>query len=375
MKKLLVITLVTLITAAGCVPATPVAQPVPDEPPVAYIDSISSIRIFKDETVSFSGHGIDEDGNIAAYEWRSSLDGVLSTSASFETSSLTSGNNIVYFRVQDNKGNWSKDVYRTITILSPISFKPIVKSFKASPDIITKGDSMTLTWNISGADTVNIEPDIGYVPTSGTRTVFPKTTTDYILTATNAAGSTAKEINVIVDTTRIITVETFSIVGEEGYVNDIGKMGPIPVAGDTRDGYSLQAFMSFDITMIPVGATILSSTIDLTQYTVYGEPFGTLSLGRLGIYHDQYGALGKEDFVISDGFGTDGSLISTYWRPVPKFTSAAVTDAVQKQVNAGAPRFQIRLQFDRPKYFNEQADSIEFGQGGTKLIIMYVTEL
>ncbi|MHC4539820.1 MAG: hypothetical protein ACYS74_08570 [Planctomycetota bacterium] len=50
------------------------------------------------------------------------------------------------------------------------------------------GQSSTLSWWISNADRVRIEPDVGPVGTLGSRTVAPLKTTTYTLIAANEAG-------------------------------------------------------------------------------------------------------------------------------------------------------------------------------------------
>ena len=66
---------------------------------------------------------------------------------------------------------------------------PIVNIFSASPSTINQGESSTLTWSVSNADTVTITPDVGTVASSGSTSVSPVVTTNYILTATNSVGS------------------------------------------------------------------------------------------------------------------------------------------------------------------------------------------
>lgn len=78
--------------------------------PLATIDSIVPNPADSGQTVTFTGHGDDPDGSITGYEWRSSIDGVISISQIAETSSLTPGEHTVFFRVRDNDGNWSPDV-------------------------------------------------------------------------------------------------------------------------------------------------------------------------------------------------------------------------------------------------------------------------
>jgi len=100
-------------------PRLRVKTPPPNQPPIAYIDSISPSSTKQGKEVSFSGHGTDPDGSVAGYSWRSSIDGQLSTSSSFTTSNLSEGTHTIYFKVRDNKGLWSSEVSRTLTINPP----------------------------------------------------------------------------------------------------------------------------------------------------------------------------------------------------------------------------------------------------------------
>jgi len=92
-----------------------------NNPPTAFIDSISPNPATQGQSISFSGHGTDSDGSIVAYNWRSSIDGQLSSSASFSTSGLSVGTHTIYFKVQDDDGAWSTEVTRTLTMIIPLS--------------------------------------------------------------------------------------------------------------------------------------------------------------------------------------------------------------------------------------------------------------
>ena len=61
-------------------------------------------------------------------------------------------------------------------------------TLSASPTSIDRGQSTTLTWSSTSAESAKIEPDIGAVPTSGTRKVSPNATTTYRITVTGADG-------------------------------------------------------------------------------------------------------------------------------------------------------------------------------------------
>ena len=57
------------------------------------LPSILSLRapLYPVRSVTFTGHGTDTDGTIAAYEWSSSINGVFANTASFSTSSSRKG--------------------------------------------------------------------------------------------------------------------------------------------------------------------------------------------------------------------------------------------------------------------------------------------
>ena len=79
-------------------------------PPTAVIDVITPNPALPGGKVDFTGHGTDSDGSpVFAYSWRSNIDGVLSNSASFSTSALSTGQHTIYFKVQDDLGSWSRE--------------------------------------------------------------------------------------------------------------------------------------------------------------------------------------------------------------------------------------------------------------------------
>lgn len=87
--------------------------------PQAYIDSIQPSSATESETISFEGHGTDEDGYIVDWQWISSIDGIIhSSSADFSTSSLSVGTHTIKFRVKDEDDQWSSYDEETLIIES-----------------------------------------------------------------------------------------------------------------------------------------------------------------------------------------------------------------------------------------------------------------
>lgn len=75
---------------------------------------------------------------------------------------------------------------------------PIILNFSVSSPTINAGDSTTLVWSVSNADTVTITPEVGTVASSDSTPVSPTVTTTYILTATNSTGSVTDTVTVSV---------------------------------------------------------------------------------------------------------------------------------------------------------------------------------
>jgi hypothetical protein len=74
---------------------------------------------------------------------------------------------------------------------------PVV-TFSATPATISPGGSSTLAWNVTNADTINIDQGIGAVAASGSVVVSPAASTTYTLTAANANGTRTATASVVV---------------------------------------------------------------------------------------------------------------------------------------------------------------------------------
>ena len=75
---------------------------------------------------------------------------------------------------------------------------PVIHAFSASPATIAPGESSTLSWSVTGASALRIDPGIGEV-TGSSMTVSPGETTEYTLTASNAAGASTAKTTVTVE--------------------------------------------------------------------------------------------------------------------------------------------------------------------------------
>lgn len=95
---------------------------------------------------------------------------------------------------------------------------PVVNSFFASPSTIIAGDSTTLSWTVTNADSVTIDYGIGTVALTGITTVNPTTDTTYTLIATSSAGPVIATVTVTVATIETLTLQPGS-EGKDAFVN------------------------------------------------------------------------------------------------------------------------------------------------------------
>lgn len=177
-------------------------------------------------------------------------------------------------------------------------------------------------------------------------------------TATNTVPALPPAIAQVILTT---------LSGEDGHVTSAGTTNGNPNVGDNSSNEGLQAFVSFDMSLIPSGATITKVVVDFSSYDMLGSPF-TLADGCLRAYSQNFGALDAGDYVASgDPTGAyirwcgAGELSS-------QFESADMKNLVQSAV--GTSRLQLRLQFKSPNpNGNGTADAVRFGT--VKLIVTY----
>ena len=66
-------------------------------------------------------------------------------------------------------------------------------TMSVSPTSIERGENATLRWSSTNATSATITPGIGSVPTSGSRSVSPSSTTTYRITVRSADGQTASD--------------------------------------------------------------------------------------------------------------------------------------------------------------------------------------
>ena len=108
---------------------------------------------------------------------------------------------------------------------------PPTVTLSASPTSIDRGQNVTLTWSSTNAESAEISPDIGMVPTSGSRTVTPNVTTTYRITVTGTDGQTATaSVTVTVSVSERMALGTlFDALGGSGWTRSDNWLTDVPL--------------------------------------------------------------------------------------------------------------------------------------------------
>ncbi|MEJ2597107.1 MAG: FHA domain-containing protein [Anaerolineales bacterium] len=76
---------------------------------------------------------------------------------------------------------------------------PVIQDFRVEPATITAGQSVTITWQVSGAEEVSIQPLGDHLPPSGSVSEAPAGTSLYVLAASNGQQTTSSMRQVTVN--------------------------------------------------------------------------------------------------------------------------------------------------------------------------------
>jgi hypothetical protein len=221
--------------------------------------------------------------------------------------------------------------------------------------------TQALAGNVNPGQTVDLSVNLKAPASNGTYSGYWK--------LRNAAGATFTQfyVRIKVQPPGANTIDLHTVAAEDGHVlSNGGVLGP-PNVGDSNDGTTRQAFLSFDISSIPSTATITKVVADLRNYDTLGDPFILGDDGCIRAYVQDYGTLDSTDYFVGDPAS-----------PVGRWCSAAELDAAVEipelksalQPKLGSSRFQLRVQF-RPPLSNGDSvgDVIRFGD--VKLVVTY----
>jgi hypothetical protein len=208
---------------------------------------------------------------------------------------------------------------------------PVIDSFNASPASISAGESSSLSWTVSGANTVSIDQGIGNVALTGTREVTPGVTTIYTLTASNSAGGVTATTQVIV--TGAVPPPTMGLP----VINSFSATPPIISLGNpTSLSWNVSNATSVSInhgvgTVAPSGSTIVSppttTTYILTASNINGSLTATALVQVSGVPSQPSGLPVINYFTASPPFISAGGSSLLRW-DVSYATSVTIDNGI-----------------------------------------------
>jgi hypothetical protein len=112
----------------------------------AKITSVHPTSALTLTNISFSGSATDTAGHaIVGYQWRSSINGVFSTSKSFSWKLLSAGTHTIYFRARCEGGSWSPEVHTHVTLKR----RTTVVGTPSTARTVTHGKAFTASGSLS----------------------------------------------------------------------------------------------------------------------------------------------------------------------------------------------------------------------------------
>ncbi len=227
------------------------------------------------------------------------------------------------------------------------TLSPPTISFSVSPTSIIRGQTATLSWNVTGnIDSISINQGIGAVNSSGTLTVSPQNTTLYTITATGPGGTVSSTANLTVyippqttlslDDSSIIRGECTTLrwvtTGDATSATINPAIGPVNING-LRQVCPTET-ITYDIFVTGTGGT----DSDSITLTVYQPPTVNLS-GPESLNYGQQGTLTYEatyvdiSLVITPTYTFRGSTVTG--TSVNLSTGDSVNSTIQTQIPYG----------------------------------------
>jgi len=213
----------------------------------------------------------------------------------------------------------------TVSVTVTVTTFPPTVEIEADPETIHVGESATLSWSSTNAESCVIEPDVGVVELEGWITVTPTETTTYTIAATGPGGTATDSVTVTVTDpapTVEISADPDTIVEDESATlswtstnatscviePDIGTVDPTgstPVSPTETTTYTITATGSGGTATDSVTVTIVyPPTVTLSAEPVSIEIGGSATL--------TWSSTNADSATIDQGVGTvpvDGSVI------------------------------------------------------------------
>ncbi len=216
------------------------------------------------------------------------------------------------------------DGQRTIVVSTTVA-APVISSFTATSSTITVGQSSTLAWTVTGADSVSIDQGIGSVLATSTRTVSPATTTTYTITARKAG---------LASVTRAVTVTVNPVVNLNRPF--IGAGGVVTAAGSTLQITPLGLASIFGARFTTGSAqnwdgANLRTTLNGVSVTIDGRPAFPIFVGPdfINVQVPDATTRGMVDVTVTNAVGTSDPVRVLLSDRAPEFKSWGASPYVE----------------------------------------------
>ncbi len=177
---------------------------------------------------------------------------------------------------------------------------PVVQRFSSSKMTLPGGGGLVdLTWTVSGAEKVMLSPEVGEV-TENSKTVDVRQKTAFVLTASNAAGSDSKTVEVKVENQGVLEwVRYFGVPGSKNYGVVSDEQGNVYVVGGTAENSSCGLIAGLN------DVFVLKYNLDGTRQ--WCRQFGTPA-NDIGV--DLVADKNQNVYVVGSTAGKLGSIVS-----------------------------------------------------------------
>jgi len=194
-------------------------------------------------------------------------------------------------------------------------------NISAAPDTIQPGESSTLSWSSTDADTCEIAPDIGAVATNGSVTIAPAQTTTYTITATGPGGNATDQA--------VVTVSSNGPLPDGSFINQYGDLIPADASVEfDANRFAIITGLVQDTNDSP----IMDVSVTIHNHSEYGTAY-TDSEGRFAI---PVNGGGKITLVYQQqGLITVHRKVDSSWNDfsIAKTISMIALDTVSTMVN------------------------------------------
>jgi len=261
--------------------------------------------------------------------------------------------------------SWGCDIPNNPPVISDITFTGnhyigLEYTFSASASDLD-GDVLTYYWTVEGGNLAN--PN-----TNPVKWTMPANAGDYDITVTIDDGNGGEDEKT--ETVEVISLPSISLsqIPGGGVIEEGGHQGwesLTIMVGDSVDDLSYRGFLSFDISGL-AGKEVVSAEMKFEHFYTVGDPYSLVN--KIYLESVYWGT----DFIEPGEYNLSGYLLGEYDIPTFTCSSLELKNALNKAIDYGHDRFQVRLRHKGYKTnHNGIQDSIAYG--GTQTIRFNVT--